>query len=309
MRGAAFLLFALNLSAKADPVVAAEASAPITLTYPRRDCGQDPRTCYPVRLLALAVSKAGVPVRLEPTRQPMKQGRAVRELERNTGAINVMWTMTSREREAALLPIRIPIDKGLFGWRVSLIKAERFDLFASVDSLAALRGFTAGQGHDWPDTAILRGAALPVETADNFESLFAMLSGGRFDYFPRSIIEARADVEAHRELGLMVEPFLVLHYPTAEYFFVSRKDTALAALIEKGLEQSLRDGSFDRLFYRSFAAEIESLHLATRRVILVPNPGLPVETPLNQRELWFHPTDPAIPDQPRRGGALNAYHD
>jgi hypothetical protein len=300
MRRTAWGLLTLMACFETGHVIAATVPESVRLIHPRRDCGQDARSCYPMRLLALALSKAGVTAELVPTPLPMKQGRAVKELQSNSGEINVMWTMTSREREAVLLPIRIPIDKGLFGWRVSLIKAERFDLFKSVDGLQALRSFTAGQGHDWPDTATLRGAGLAVETPDNFENLFTMLAAGRFDYFPRSVIEARSDVESHREQGLIVEPFLVLHYPTAEYFFVPRGDTVIAGLIEKGLERAVRDGSFDRLFYQSFASDIESLNLATRRVISLPDSELPAATPLNRPELWFHPANPAPSDMPRR---------
>ena len=42
------------------------------------------------------------------------QNRVLKEIEK--GTIDVSWTMTNKEREERLLPIRVPLFKGLFGW-------------------------------------------------------------------------------------------------------------------------------------------------------------------------------------------------
>ncbi len=41
-------------------------------------------------------------------------------------------------RAAGVEPVRIPIDKGLFGWRVALICAEDAAAFAGIQTLAQL---------------------------------------------------------------------------------------------------------------------------------------------------------------------------
>jgi hypothetical protein len=61
--------------------------------------------------------------------------------------------------------------------------------FTKVKTLDDLRQLQAGQGHDWPDTEILRFNGLNVQVSASYESLFTMLRAQRFDYFPRSIIE------------------------------------------------------------------------------------------------------------------------
>lgn len=286
------LLAALPWSGEAAPTAA---SATPVIIHPRRDCDTDKRSCYPVAVLKLAMSKLKSPARLRPTEIPMHQGRAIQELAANTGRLNVLWTMTSIEREAMLLPIRIPLDKGLFGWRIALIRADRYDIFKDVRFSSDLASLTAGQGHDWPDTEILRSAGLPVETGDSYEGLFQMLSRGRYDYFPRAVTEIWNEADTHRELGLVVEPTVVLHYPTALYFFVNKKDAALAELIRTGLERAIADGSFDQLFYTTFGQMLERSALHSRRMIELPNPLLPPDTPLGRPELWFRKPVSALP--------------
>ena len=57
--------------------------------------------------------------------------------------------MTTREREERLQPIRIPIYKGLIGWRVNLLRQTDSQLLSHVrtlDDLKALRFASATTG-------------------------------------------------------------------------------------------------------------------------------------------------------------------
>lgn len=45
-------------------------------------------------------------------------------LLRANEVIGVLWTVTSPERERLLIPVRIPIDRGVYGWRLFLIHAD-----------------------------------------------------------------------------------------------------------------------------------------------------------------------------------------
>lgn len=258
------------------------------IVYPRPEAVGDARTDYPLKLLRLAFDKAGASHQLRASKISMQQGRALTELVQG-GTVRVVWSMTSIEREATLLPIRLPINKGLIGWRLPLVRAEQPDLLGGVHGVQELRRFIAGQGHDWPDTEILRSNGLKVVGVPQYESLFQMLALKRFDYFPRSIIEIWAEAERHRAEGIMIDRHLVIRYPTAFYFFVNRRDTLLATTIERGLERAIADGSFDRLFCRHHARFIEQARLERRTVIELRNPILPPQTPLARKELWFHP--------------------
>ena len=261
------------------------------IRYPHAESDSDSRQDYPLQLLKLALAKAGGNHTLAPSKVRMQQGRATRELEDGQD-IDVMWTMTSKEREAHLLPIRIPIYKGLIGWRIGLVRKVDAERFASVRNLADLRAITLGQGHDWPDTDILRSNGLNVYGVDDYESLFRMLQQGRFDYFPRSVLEIWQERDRHAGQGLVVEPHLLLRYPAVAYYFVNRRNTGLARLIERGLERALADGSFDRLFLKFYGPLLEAAHIDERTAIDLTNPLLPADTPLNRDAFWYR-TPPA----------------
>jgi hypothetical protein len=257
-------------------------ATPLDVRYPRQEAGYD----YPIKLLDLALRKSGIDYTLQAASMPMLQGRALKQLAAGVD-VNVAWSMTSNAREAELTPIRIPIDKGLLGWRIFLIDQKNAAKFARVKTLADLQSFEAGQGHDWPDTEILRANGLKVQGYPVFDSLFTMLQHGRFDYFPRSIMEIWGEQKAHPGMNLVVEQTVILQYPTAYYFFVNPKDTALAATIEKGLRVAIKDGSFDTLFNQTYGDVVERTRLQSRKRLQLSNPLLPAKTPLNQKELWL----------------------
>lgn len=114
-----------------------------------------------------------------------------------------------------------------------------------------------------------------------------MLQAQRFDYFPRSVIEIWDELEHPRAKQLVVDPHVLLHYPTAMYFFFSRKRPELAETVRIGMEKAIADGSFERLFQQHFAASLQRAQLDQRQLIELHNPLLPSATPLQRRELWF----------------------
>lgn len=263
-------------------------AGPVQINYPILPTKGDPQLNYMLALLRLACTKAGEQCQLRPG-PAMVQGRAIQELRRQQGLIDVIWTMTSVEREKLLLPVRIPLYKGLIGWRVALVPPGRQEMFAEVNDLNELAHFNAGQEHDWPDTVILQNAKLPVVVTPDYESLFSMLAKQRFDYFPRSVIEILNEHHTHADLRLQIDPYLLLYYPTAFYYFVSPKRPQLARMLERGLELAIRDGSFEAVFQQYNGPALRALAVDKRRIIALPNPLLPPNTPLHRKELWYRP--------------------
>ncbi len=256
------------------------------IVYPQPEAADDRRGEYAVKLLQLALTEAGSTAEIKPATTRMMQDRTFTELKRG-GAIDVVWAMTTPQREADALPIRIPIYKGLIGWRVPLVHVERSDLLAQVNHLTQLAAFTAGQASDWPDTDILRANGLPVATTATYSSLFQMLGKQRFDYMPRSVVEVWQEAESHRGEGLIVDQHIALHYPAAVYFFVNKNNKGLADTLSTGLEKAISNGKFNRLFYSYHARYIEQARLSQRVVLELHNPLLPKETPLHRKELWL----------------------
>lgn len=266
------------------------AYASIVVHYPRAESAADERVNYYSELLDLCLAKSGKPYQLEPTQFHVEQERGLQLVKANRG-LEVIWTFTTSEREEKLLPIRIPIDRGLFGWRLFLIKESNQTLFNTITTPEQLALMRAGQGHDWPDTEILQANHFLISGSTTYEGLFDMLIRNHIQYFPRALMEVELELNAHPNQGLAIESQLVLHYPTALYFFVNKKNTELASDLEMGLRNAINDGSFKKLFDRHFSDTIRKSNLGARKIITINNPLLPSKTPLNETRYWFSPED------------------
>lgn len=259
--------------------------------YPRGEAAGDGRQKYPIRLLETCAKHLSGTISFSPSKLRMQQGRALKLLEQKNSIIDVAWTLTSTEREQKLLPIRIPIDRGLIGWRLLLIHQDQLDRFNSITSLEQLAQLRAGQGHDWPDTPILRHNQLNVAINHSYAGLFEMLKHKYIDYFPRSLMEIRAEEQQHAAAGITIEPQLLLHYPAALYFFVSPHKPQLAQQLHQCLNTMIANGELQALFNEYFLQDIKQANLHQRRVFTLSNPLLPPATPLQQPELWFSPAE------------------
>ena len=209
------------------------------------------------------------------------------ELVKRGEGMDIVWTMTSEARERELLPIRVPLMKGLIGLRLLLIHQDDQGRFEQIGESRQLKALKAGQGHDWPDTKILGHNGYVVTASASYDGLFKMLGKRRIDYFPRSVLEIWREVEHHDDKGLAVESSVALQYPAAEYFFVNKENAVLARRLEEGLQRAIADGSFDRLFFEYFGDLLERSRLEDRVRFELENPLLPAETPVGQRDFWY----------------------
>jgi len=276
------------LLAGAASVLSPARAAPRRLRIPRVSARADLARSYGAVLLDQALAAAGLPVLLEPTPELIPQNRALNELVRRNGRLDVVWTMTSSEREQMARPIRVPLFKGLFGWRLLLAAPEVAARMHEARDLSDLSGYSLIQGLDWPDTGILQANGLNVVVSPSYDAMFKQLRLGRADAIPRSVEEIWWELDRYGQ-GLTVVPDLCLHYPTAIYYFVAPADDELAAAIELGLQRLHNSGALDRLFMKHHGEDIARARLASRRIIELHNPLLPRQTPLDKPELWFNP--------------------
>lgn len=222
----------------------------------------------------------------------MNVGRAIEFLKTGDSKIvNVVWTTSSDEREKSLLPIRIPIRKGLLGYRIFLIKKQNQDKFSAIKTVDELKKLNVGQGHIWNDVKVFKENNFGVITAPSYEGLFRMLMQERFDYFSRGINEAPKEYEARKNKfpDLAIEDSILLYYPWPKYFFTSKNNPELARRIEQGLRMMIEDGTFEALFLTYHKEDIERIDLNGRKLFKIENPLLPNTAPLEQKELWFDP--------------------
>ena len=211
-------------------------------------------------------------------------------MNKENSSIYLLWSMATNERIEKLIAIPFPIDKGLLGWRIAMLRKKNQHLFSKVAQLEELKAFSAGQEYDWPDVEILKKNQLNVMLSSTYESLFYMLQAERFDYFPRSVIEIWNELKQHAKLDLVVDQHIALYYPTAEYFFVSKRHPEFAKDLEMSFEKIIKNGQFEKLFQKHNHQAIKRSKLKERKIIYLNNPLLSTKhLPLQRSELWFRP--------------------
>lgn len=244
-------------------------------------------TEYLIKLLELALSYEENNYEIEETGKDCTLARQIEQVI--GGSLSFIWAGTTKELESRLLPIRIPLFRGLLGHRIFIIREGEQYRFDSVSSIQDVKKFKLGQGRHWGDTAILESQGFTVAKSNKYQSLFPMLDGGRFDAFPRGVHEPWSEVQKHAELPLAIEKTIVIVYPMPAYFFVSKQNQALAELVENGLREAIKDRKFIDMFLSDPAIKkvLSAANLQNRKLYYIDNPHLPEETPLNEKALWL----------------------
>ncbi|XOV77922.1 MAG: diguanylate cyclase [Aestuariibacter sp.] len=224
---------------------------------------------------------------LQANRDPVNEARKIQMLK--DGQLDIVWMGTQKQYEDELYPIRIPILKGMLGHRIFIIRQGEQASFNAISSFENLRSIPVGQGKFWGDTGVLKHAGMNVVDPVKYESLFHMLEGGRFDYFPRALHEPWSEVANRGELNLTIEARHLLIYPFALYFFVSKDNQALGELIHDGLRRAIDKGSYDTAFYQHpvIKETLQRSKLAKRIVHRLDNPNMSHLTPVHDKSLWL----------------------
>jgi ABC-type amino acid transport substrate-binding protein len=290
------LLLAAGLAPGAAMDALAAVAAPTTLIYPLTSEGVDSRYDYEWAVLRTALEKSSARFGrydVQRTQAAMSPPRVLHEMGAGQGKINVFVRATSPELERQFLPVRLPVDRGLLGYRLLLIRAADQDRYTRVRTVADLARLRAGLGQGWPDVQILQAAGIPVVEGSSYNGLFSMLDAHRFDFYLRSIDEATREIDERQDQypHMAIEQTLLVHYPLARYFFLRRdaEGALLAQRIEAGMEMMIRDGTLNTLFMRYKGDLIRKARLAQRHTIRIANPLLGPNTPLGRQELWFNP--------------------
>ncbi|MBN9669139.1 hypothetical protein [Roseibium aggregatum] len=199
---------------------------------------------------------------------------------------------TKPEWEEKLIPIRIPVRKGLQGYRLFLVNRNNPQTIGKIETLDQLRALPTGSGAQWSTTVALEEAGFTVVKGQSKNDLVKMLDLKRFVTYGRGIDEIFAEYDAlaaaHPSLSIDREVALFIPHPV--YFFVTPKRPDLAERIERGLRDMIADGSFNDLFRKHFEDDIKRARLDRRRIFTIANPLLGPETPLKDPTLWFVPT-------------------
>lgn len=281
------LVLAAGASALARPALARD-PAVLEAVYPRMP--ERPTDAYGYRLLKLALEASGRPFRLSLTAEDLPSVRAFKSLE--AGEFNVMDAGSGRrlDTEARILPF--PLDLGLSGYRLMLVRRDRVPALREVRSLDDLKRLRFGQGPDWSDTRILRHAGLLVQEAQ-FLNLFRMLEVGRFDAFPLGADEAENLLDRYRHLApsAVVLDAWGLRYPFARVLVVNREAGALYDALYDGLTRLFHDGRARAALAQD--PQIGPLLTGKRRLpphmLMLPNPEWTGEYLRIPQSLFFNP--------------------
>jgi hypothetical protein len=239
-------------------------------------------------MLELALSRSGRRYTLSLHSQPTNDERARAMLRK--GDISVVDFVAGADFEAAFSAVYFPIDRGLLGYRLSLIRYSLQSRFSRFNDLTQLRGFRAGQGFGWSNNVIMQTAGLPVVTGPTLESLFPMLEAERFDYLPLGLNEAYGFADQYQRIApsMVVDTHLLLVYRFVRMLYVRSGDSELGAVILQGLQYAFADGSFQALLNNdpSVRSAVLRAKLGQRTTIAINNPLL---TPafLNIPESYF----------------------
>jgi len=289
LTGICMLLFCMCVSAWPK---SAESAAVTRVVHPADEEKGDPRFNDVKEILRLALEKTVAefgPFELRASSQHTNGLRYLNNLA-NDSDLNVVWSSTTEDKERNYLPIRIPLRKGLLGYRLLLVHKDQQALLKDVKNLGDLKKFSVGQGVGWDDVKLYEANGIAVVEA-KYSNLFRMLSYKRFDFFPRGINEIFTELnkESAQNPDLVIDENLLIHYPWPYYFFVSKSNPQLQKRLELGLRKMIKDGSFDAIFWKYNGKAIEAVNFKKRRIIHMKNHLLPKETPLNDAALWFRP--------------------
>src|ERR1035437_1886269 len=295
LKAALLIMFGFVVCIPSFPVSATEPEQPLVVkvrAFRGTSSNTDDTKEYKYQVLKLILEKTentDGPFKIQAPQQEVPQARDFEMVKQ--GYVDVILTSTSPERERELHPIRIPFEKGLYGYHIFIINESDQPKFSAVRTLADLQKLWAGQNEIWPETKIFRANGLNVVATAGYRELFTMLKERRFDYFPRTAAEPWRELRDMNIPGLVVEKDLLIYYPVPGYIFTSKNNLKLADRLERGLRMAIADGSFDKLFHNNIYMKeaLERGNLKNRRVFKLEDDSLSAETPLNNKSLWYTP--------------------
>lgn len=288
LRSCHLILFTLLFS---FVVVSATAEEVILVNRPLS--ADDKRYDYPQALLLKILERTSArygPAHIEQAPVHMKRDRTLHELMKGN-LIHVMAEAPKPEWVEKLLPVRIPIRKGIQGFRLFLIRKENQSVLSKITTLGELKAIATGTGAQWSTTRVLEKSGFNAVTGNHYEGLFDMLMSDRFMTFGRGINEVFVEYESRKETfpDLAVEQDLLLYIPLPTYFFISPTKPHLAERIKAGLLAMIDDGTFDEFFEQHFGPLIQKANLSERKIFKINNPNLSQDTPLAVEKFWYKP--------------------
>ncbi len=251
---------------------------------------QDKRYEYPKKLLEkilwATTDEYGL-VKLSTNGISMNRTRALASLIEGK-SLHVMAEAPKPDWNEQLLAVRIPIRKGIQGFRLFLTKDEHKVRLSKIQTLDEFKAIPTGSGEQWSTTRVLEEAGFNVVKGIDYEGLFGMLVRNRFITFGRGINEIFDEYEDREPKlnSLAIDEHFLLYIPLPTYFFITPTQPHLRDRIEKGLKSIIASGEFETLFNEEFGGLIKKAQLDKRIKFAIPNPNLTELDPIDIKEYW-----------------------
>ncbi len=246
----------------------------ITLPSPANE--KTPKNLYLEELLTTAFARENFNLKLNYSKVRMNQSRSTQSLISGE-IIDLTWLPYTSERANQLLAVKIPLYKGLHGTRLLIVNKNNLRKFAGIRTLKELELLTGVQHYSWADYDVLVNNQLNVKSDLSYLGMFKAVSYEVVDYFPRSSLTIMDEVKSKEDLKLMIEPTLLLKYPSYLNFFVSKKTPELAEIIRSGLNKMIKDGSFETTFDKYIGSKVNQLNLEERHKIELRNDSVKLQ--------------------------------
>lgn len=182
------------------------------------------------------------------------------------------------EKQGSIKAIRVPLERGLLGYRICLVRDEDADLLENVRSVDDLRKIRIGQGIGWGDITVYRNAGIDVVEApfNSVSDPAKALASRHFDALPLGVNEYQIFLQTYNKEapGVTADRHIVISYPWFRYVWVSTafKDSKrLLDALDKGFEIIAANGEFVAIYEKYKDADPRK-HLVGRRTIHLKSP-------------------------------------
>ncbi|AXJ00738.1 hypothetical protein CYPRO_1482 [Cyclonatronum proteinivorum] len=170
-----------------------------------------------------------------------------------------------------------PLDFGMLGSRLLIIRKEDAADFGAIRDKAGLQHKVQGIPLSWADATIFRANGFAVKEEGRVDDLLQRLAGRQFDYTTFGALEVLQLFEPEQPglSALMIEDTLLLQYEMPLLFYVRSDRPHIAALIEKGLKVISNSGLLRDVLQKHFGGMAAKLQLGQRKKIELRNPLFP----------------------------------
>ncbi|WP_111497901.1 hypothetical protein [Marinobacter bohaiensis] len=239
---------------------------------------------YELAAIRLALDNAPGDHELEVVELPVvSTKRWVEMLESGYQGINLGVGGYDPSLEQTLLPVSIPLTRGLLGYRLMVVREDRLDELSNIHSLESLLPLQIGSGYAWPENSILWQNGIDL-VLGHYENLWAMLARKRFDVFHRGVQEVFVELSVPGRENFAIVPGVALAFRFDYFLYVPGDRQDLQRILVQGLVNAYENGRFMALF-ESDPIIRESLRLADfdRREVIW------LETPENRASIDYIP--------------------